>query len=578
VSIPGAPSIADAALARKDRAAAIVRPESSRDDRLMRLFIGVIGLYLIVALALPLGLMLAKSLEGPREEFVGLANYVRYFSTPALFQSIGNSLWVSILSTAITVPLAFVYAYALTRSLMPFRGFFKTVALVPILVPSLLPGLALVYLFGNQGLLKAAMLGRSIYGPIGIVMAEVFTTFPHALLIILAALALADLRLYEAAVALRASRPKIFWTVTLPGARYGLISATFVVFTTVITDFGAPKVIGGQYNVLATDVYKQVIGQQNFQMGAVVSVILLVPAIFAFVVDRIVRRRQVALLSARAVPYEPKPQRLFDLSMLAYCVVTGLAILSIVAISQFAAVVKFFPYNLTVTWAHYDFDTKGGGGWASYYNSIRLALLTGIVGTVVVFVGAYLVEKTRGFALGRGLFHFLAMLPMAVPGLVLGLAYIFFFNAPSNPLNVLYRTMTILVVNTIVHFYTVGHLTALTALRQMDPEFETVSASLKQPFYRTFWRVTVPVCLPSTLDIAIYMFVNAMTTVSGVVFIYGPMTELASISVLNMDDTGEIASAAAMAMMIFYTNVAARVLHLLLGRWLERRTQAWRRR
>ena len=544
----------------------------------MRLFLGVIGLYLVVALALPLGLMLAKSLQGSRDEFVGLANYVRYFSTPALFQSIGNSLWVSILSTLITVPLAFVYAYALTRSLMPFRGLFKTVALVPILVPSLLPGLALVYLFGNQGLLKGALLGHSIYGPIGIVMAEVFTTFPHALLIILAALGLADMRLYEAAVALRASRPKIFWTVTLPGARYGLISATFVVFTIVVTDFGAPKVIGGQYNVLATDVYKQVIGQQNFQMGAVVSVILLVPAIFAFLVDRVVRRRQVALLSARAVPYEPRPQRPFDLSMLAYCIVIGFATLSIVAISQFAAVVKFFPYNLTLTWAHYDFDQKGGGGWASYYNSIRLALLTAVIGTVIVFCGAYLVEKARGFALGRGIFHFLAILPMAVPGLVLGLAYIFFFNAPSNPLNVLYRTMTILVANTIVHFYTVGHLTALTALRQMDPEFETVSASLKQPFYRTFWRVTVPVCLPSALDIAIYMFVNAMTTVSGVVFIYGPKTELASISVLNMDDTGEIASAAAMAMMIFYTNVGARMLHLLLARRLEHRTQAWRRR
>jgi iron(III) transport system permease protein len=313
-------------------------------------------------------------------------------------------------------------------------------------------------------------------------------------------------------------------------------------------------------------------------MGAVVSVILLVPAVFAFLVDRAVRRRQVALLSARAVPYEPKPRPGFDLAMLAYCVAIGAAILSIVAVSQYAALVKFFPYNLTLTLAHYDFDQKGGGGWASYANSVRLAFLTGVIGTVIVFVGAYLVEKARGFAFGRALFHFLAMLPMAVPGLVLGLAYIFFFNEPANPLNVLYRTMTILVLNTVVHFYTVGHLTALTALRQMDPEFETVSASLKQPFYRTFWRVTVPVCLPSTLDIAIYLFVNAMTTVSGVVFIYGPQTELASISVLNMDDTGEIASAAAMAMMIFYTNVGARGLHLVLARWLERRTQAWRRR
>jgi iron(III) transport system permease protein len=544
----------------------------------MRAFIAIIGLYLVVALALPLGLMLGKSLQGPRDEFIGLANYARYFSTPALVQSIANSVWVSILSTLITVPLAFVYAYALTRSRMPWRGFFKTIALVPILVPSLLPGLALVYLFGNQGLIKGALLGRSIYGPIGIVMAEVFTTFPHALLIILAALALADARLYEAATALRASRRRIFWTVTLPGARYGLISAAFVVFTTVITDFGAPKVIGGQYNVLATDVYKQVIGQQNFQMGAVVSVILLVPAVFAFLVDRAVRRNQVALLSARAVPYEPTPHRGFDLAMLGACSLIGACILSVVVVSQFAALVKFFPYNLTLTLSHYDFDTKGGGGWASYYNSIRLALLTGVVGTVVVFCGAYLVEKARGFALGRGVFHFLAMLPMAVPGLVLGLAYIFFFNAPANPLNWLYRTMTILVINTVVHFYTVGHLTALTALRQMDPEFETVSASLKQPFYRTFWRVTVPVCLPSALDIAIYMFVNAMTTVSGVVFIYSPQTELAAISVLNMDDTGEAASAAAMAMMIFYTNVGARGLHLLLARGLERRTQAWRRR
>jgi iron(III) transport system permease protein len=197
---------------------------------------------------------------------------------------------------------------------------------------------------------------------------------------------------------------------------------------------------------------------------------------------------------------------------------------------------------------------------------------------VVVFVGAYLVEKGRGLRWARTGFQFLAMLPMAVPGMVLGLAYIFFFNDPRNPLNGLYRTMAILVINTVVHFYTVAHLTALTALKQMDPEFETVAMSLRQPVYRTFWRVTVPVCLPAILDTGIYLFVNAMATVSGVVFLYGPRTELASVAVLNMDDTGETASAAAMAMMIFYTNVGARTVHAGLARWLERRTQAWRRR
>jgi len=570
--------MAIAAARTPEVAAPVVRPEVSRDEWVMRAFIVLIGLYLVVTLAVPLWIMLSKSVQSRDGGFIGAANYVQYFSTPALSYSIYNSFVVSILSTVITVPLAFVYGYALTRSVMPLRGLFKTVALIPILVPSLLPGIALVYLFGNQGMMKWLMFGHPIYGPIGIVMAEVFFTLPHALLIIVTALSLADARLYEAAIALRATKSRIFFTVTLPGARYGLISATFVVFTMVITDFGAPKVIGGQYNVLATDVYKQVIGQQNFEMGAVVSVLLLIPAAFAFFVDSLARRRQVALLSTRAVPYEPRPNRRFDLAMLAVCGAIGVFVVGIIAVSQYAALVKFFPYNLSLTLSHYDFDRKGGGGWGSYLNSLRLALFTSVVGTVVVFAGAYLVEKGRGFRVVRAAFQLLAMLPMAVPGLVLGLAYIFFFNHPANPLNVLYRTMTILVINTIVHFYTVAHLTAVTALKQMDPEFETVSASLKQPFYRTFWRVTVPVCLPAILDIGIYLFVNAMTTVSGVVFIYGPKTELASVSVLNMDDTGEIASAAAMAMMILYTNVGVRALHVLLARVLERRTQAWRHR
>src|SRR5262249_36165616 len=178
---------------------------------------------------------------------------------------------------------------------------------IPLLAPSLLPAISLVYLFGNQGIARGVLMGASVYGPIGIVMGEVFWTFPHALIIITTALAMSDGRLYEAAQALRASPRRIFWTVTLPGARYGVISAVLVVFVLVITDFGVPKVIGGQYNVLATDIYKQVIGQQNFQMGAVVGLILLLPAIIAFIVDQVMQRRQSALLSARAVPYSPKP-------------------------------------------------------------------------------------------------------------------------------------------------------------------------------------------------------------------------------------------------------------------------------
>jgi iron(III) transport system permease protein len=506
----------------------------------------------------------------------GLQNYAEYFSNPALFSSIENSLFIASISTVLTVLFAFGFAYALNRSCMPYKGTFRLIAMMPILVPSLLPGIALIYMFGNQGFLKGLLFGQTIYGPLGIVIGSVFFTFPHALIIISTALSISDQRQYEAAESLRASKWRTFWTVTIPGARYGLISAAFVTFTLVITDFGLPKVIGGQYNVLAIDIYKQVIGQQNFEMGAVVSVVLLIPAIIAFIVDRQVQKKQVSLLSARSVPYQPRPDRRFDMAMLAWCAVMGVFIAGIIGVCQFAALINYWPYDLTFSLRNYEFNRMDGGGWGAYWNSLELAALTAVIGTAIIFTGAYMVEKIDGFRTGRAAFQFLAMLPMAIPGMVLGLAYIFFFNNPANPLNPIYGTMTILVVSTVTHFYTVGHLTALTALKQIDAEFEPVASSLRQPFWRLFARVTVPVCLPAILDISIYMFVNAMTTVSAVVFLYSTHTALASVAVLNMDDAGDIAPAAAMGMMIFYTNATARVLHALASRRILSRTQAWR--
>ncbi|MFM8990331.1 MAG: ABC transporter permease subunit [Alphaproteobacteria bacterium] len=286
--------------ASPSRGAARLRP--ARDELVMRGLLVLLGAWLFVAVALPLWTLLSKSFQDFNGNFVGLANYLRYVSTPSLLASFWNSLANAAVTTAIVIPLAFVYAYALTRSCMRMKGLFQALALIPILAPSLLAAIALIYLFGNQGFLKSWLFGGTIYGATGIVVAQVFYCFPHALMILVTALSMADARLYEAASALGASRTRTFLTVTLPGAKYGVVSACFVVFTLVITDFGIAKVIGGRFNVLATDVYKQVVGQQNFEMGAVVGMMLLVPAVLAFVADRVVQRHQVAVLSARAVP------------------------------------------------------------------------------------------------------------------------------------------------------------------------------------------------------------------------------------------------------------------------------------
>jgi len=555
-----------------------IRRRLDRDDILMRAGICLLIAWMLVTLILPLWWLLSKSFQNQDGEFVGLANYLTYFSTPALFASVWNSLFIALLTTAIVLPLAFTYAYALQRSCMRWKGLFQALALIPILAPSLLPAISLIYLFGNQGFLKDWLFGASIYGPIGIVISQVFYCFPHALMILIAALSMADSRLYEAADALGASKPRMFFTVTLPGAKYGVISAGFVVFTLVITDFGIAKVIGGRFNVLATDIFKQVIGQQNFAMGAVVGFVLLIPAVVAFAADRIIQRRQVALLSARAVPLVPKPEARRDWGLFVFCGVVGGLILGLLAMSFWASFVTRWPYNLALTFKNYAFGEFDSNGWSAYWNSLELAGWTALIGTVVIFLGAYLLEKTRAFAWGRTLAQFMAMLPMAVPGLVLGLAYIFFFNARGNPFGFVYGTMIILVINSVTHFYTVSHLTATTALKQLDAEFEAVSASLKVSLFRTMGRVTVPVCLPAVLDISIYLFVNAMTTVSAVIFLYSTDTKLAAVSIINMDESGFTAAAAAMAITIVATSASVKIAHVLLTHRLDRRTQAWRRR
>lgn len=536
----------------------------------------VASIILLVTLVMPLYTILSKSVENQQGDFIGLANYSEYFATPALSISISHTLTIALITTAIVIGLALLTAYALTRTCMPGRGVFRILLMAPIFAPSLLPAISLVYLFGNQGFLKELLMGETIYGPIGIVIGSAFWCFPHALMILITALSNTDARLYESAKALRTSGFRTFMTVTLPSIKYGLISASFVVFTLVITDFGVPKVIGGQYNMLATDIYKQVIGQQNFSMGAVVSVVLLLPALLAFAVDRWVQRKQVALLSARAEPLIPKKNPVKDWTMLALCLPVPIVILTVLGMAVYASLVTFWPYNLELSLNNYQFDLMDGGGWGAYYNSLEMASWTAVVGTLFIFFNAYLVEKVKGLKTLRTLYHLAAMIPLAVPGMVLGLAYVFFFNAPNNPLNSIYGTMVILVICTVAHFYTVCHLTAITALKQIDSEFEAVSASLKVPFYITFWRVIIPVSLPALLEIAAYLFMNAMTTVSAVVFIYSADTMLASVAVLNMDDAGDIAPAAAMGVLIMITCIVAKLIHWVFSHYLLKRTQRWR--
>ncbi len=193
----------------------------SRDNLILFGLLAGLSTLMVLFILMPLWAMLAKSVQNANGEFVGLENFSTYFASSSLWVSVGNTFTLGLIVTTIVGFLAFGYAYALTRSCMPFKGLFQILGTAPILAPSLLPAISLIFLFGNQGIAKELLGGHSVYGVIGISMGLIFWTFPHALMILTTSLRTSDARLYEAAQALKTSPIKTFFVVTLPAAKYG---------------------------------------------------------------------------------------------------------------------------------------------------------------------------------------------------------------------------------------------------------------------------------------------------------------------------------------------------------------------
>ena len=524
---------------------------------------------LVVFVVLPLFAILRLSFVSP-EGAIGLANYVREFSNPKFPRIVANSFAVSITTTAITILLAYPFAYALKRTAMPLKRTCGAIALLPLYAPSLVQALGILFLFGRNGILNRSFdLGIDIYGFWGIVIADVLYSFPHAFLILSAALAVGDARLYESARMLGAGPARIFRTVTLPSTRFGLLSAIFVVFTIVITDFGNPMVIGGDYGVLATEIYNQVSGQGRMELGAVIGVVLLVPAAVAVVVERIVMRGHQASITDRSQPLALGRAPLRDRVALAYALAVCAAIGSVVAIVFVASFVTLWPYNMSFSLRHYRFDVQNGV--APLWTSVAVSLLAAVLGVLLTVAAACLSRWLK--PLHAQALYFLSVLPAAVPGMVLGLGYLLLFNDPANPLEFLYGTLLILALCNVYHYHAQGYLIASTSVGQVSRVFDEASTCLGGTAMRTLHSVILPLVAPSIASIAVFYFVRSMVTLSAVIFLVTPATQLAAVSVLLLDDSGKQNQAAAFSVCIMLIVAAA----LALFHGLQR-VAGWRRR
>lgn len=525
----------------------------------------------VVILIFPLYSLFSKAFLDSAGNFAGLENYIKYFSTPSLSVSIGNTAYVSVVSAFFGTLIGFCYAYGITRTNIKGKVFFRYAALTPLFLPTVVHGLSLVYLFGNQGVITNLGWDINLYGRVGIIISEIIYTFPQSFLMFYIALSYADGRLYEAAETMGCSSLKRFSHITIPSVRYTMINSLFVCFTLAFTDFGAPKVLGGNYNMLATDIYKQVAGQFNMNMGAVVGTLLLIPAIISFGVDRLTSRKGGEGISAKASALKIKDNHGRDAAFYVLCTLVVLCLAAMIGVLIMGATSTYYPYNMEFTLKHFAFN-KSTGGIGSFLNSIKMSVITAVLGTAFVFIYAYFIEKTTCHRGLKAAGKLLSSLPLALPGMVIGLSYIFFFNHKANPLNVIYGTVIILALANLVHFYSVPFVTASGALKKLDREYENVASSMKIPAWKTFFRVTVVLSLPAILEIFLYYFMNSMVTVSAVVFLYSAQFKIASIAITHMEEAGDFAQAAAMSLLILLVNITARGAYELFVYTIKART------
>ena len=510
-----------------------------------------------ITMVLPLSCLFAMAFQNGDGGFASFDNYIKYFSQPALSHSVLNTMNVSLTTSVASTLLGFTYAYALQRTDIRWKRLFRYTALFPIFVPTVVHGIGLIVLFGKQGILTHLGLSLELYGRMGIILSEIIYTFPQAFLMFYVTLHYADGRLYEAAESMGCNAFTKFLRITAPEIKYTLINSLFVCFTLAFTDFGAPKVIGGSYNVLATDLYKQVAGQFNFNMGAVVSTLLLIPAILTFGADRVLNEKNCSEVSTKAIKLKIKKNRFRDGFFFTICFLILIFFIVMIAALTVDALMKYYPYERSLTFEHFQFS-QSTGGIRSFFNSVIMSLLTAVFGTIFVFVYTYLIEKGKGMTRMKKAGKLLSVVPIALPGMVIGLSFIFFFNSRSNPLNFIYGTVAILVLANIVHFYSVPYVTAAGALKKLDKEFESIGESMRIPGWKLLVRVSIPMSLPAILEIFMYYFVNSMVTVSAVVFLYSADFKVASIAITHMEEAGDIAQASAMSLLILTVNLAVR--------------------
>ncbi|HJD33440.1 MAG TPA: ABC transporter permease subunit [Candidatus Mediterraneibacter tabaqchaliae] len=539
-----------------------------RKNREIKAIFAVMAVFFAGFLAVPMISVLVRSFTGSGEP-ASLAHYVEVLTGRGFLRALGNSFVVSICSALLATVLAFILAYTIhyTNVGKRYKWLISKAAILPMLLPTITYGFAIIYSFGKQGLLTK-LFGRqlfNIYGFNGLLLGYVVYTLPIAFTLINNAMGYIDKR-FMIVSRLMGDSPLQTFRMTIVIPLLGTLATSFIqTFFLCFTDFGIPASVGGRYEVVASVLYAEMLGSiPNFGNGAVVALIMIIPSVVSITVLHILEKYNVRYNKISPIELKKGVKRDAVFAVLSGAVlIFALSMFVVMFITPF---IEEWPYRMNFTLEHVQAVFEDRQLYGVYVNSVMVALITAFAGTLIAYGGALVTARSTVSGKLKKVIDSIALVTNTIPGMVIGLAYLFVFT--GTPLQ---NTFPIIIICNIVHYFSTPYLMMKNSLSKMNASWETTAMLMGDSWVKTIARVVTPNALSTLLEVFSYYFVNAMVTVSAVIFIAGARTMVITTKIQELQYFNEFNEIFVLSLLILFTNLIARAVFRRLARVSESR-------
>ena len=527
----------------------------------------VIFLIFVVFLFYPLFLILLKSLKiGPS---IKIDNFTRVLSGNGFVQAMKNSFEISAIASLITTFLSFIIAYTInyTNLNTAFKKIISVLAVLPMLLPTITYGFAIIYSFGKQGLFTK-LLGKQlfhVYGKNGLLIGYIIYTLPISFMLINNTMKYVDKKFSIVSKIMGDSTIKTFIETVLRPLT-GTFAASFIqCFFLCFTDFGIPASVGGKVEVIASVLYKEMLGSvPNLNNGAVVAVIMLLPSVISILIINYLERFNVRYNRISVMENEKNTSRDVFCGIFSVLIVLGIiAIFAVIAIVPF---VKGWPYNMVFTMDNVNKVIEDSDLLLVYKNSIIVAIITSVLGTILVYGDAIVTDRSSINSKAKGVIESIASVTNTIPGMVLGISFMLAFIGTS-----LQNTFIIIIICNLVHFFATPYMMMKNSLSKMNLSWEKTAKLMGDSWIKTIVRIITPNALTSLLEVFSYYFINAMVTVSAVVFLAGARTMVITTKIKELQHFAKFNEIFVLSLLILFTNLLAKIVFTMLVKILERK-------